>query len=50
MKFEAKLKFWHGFGLEIGDFDTQRRNYCVEGEAQNYWPGDWVHELCRFRL
>ena len=47
---KAKLKFWHGPSLEIGYFGTQRLNYCVEGEAQNYWPGNWVHELCRFRL
>ena len=37
---KAKLKFWHGPSLEIGYFGTQRLNYCVEGEAQNYWPGD----------
>ena len=37
---KAKLKFWHGPSLEIGYFGTQRLNYCVEGEARNYWPGD----------
>ena len=34
------MKFWHGPSLEIEYFGTQRLNYCVEGEALNYWPGD----------